>query len=114
MTVVRTIGRRRLVLTIPPSGDPVPISATNIFTPDFDVHFPSANAAASGYIGDSTVDATWIPRVKGTTFSYAHGDGNLGGMRPSLGFNLAKIFVHTGTAGDTCIIEYMEFDKTES
>lgn len=107
--MARTVGRRRVAITIPAGGAAQPISSTNRFTTDFEIHFPSANAAANGFVGDSTVTTSWIPRAKGQTFNFVHGTGTMAGQNPVLGFNLAKIFV-LANVGDTCIVEWMDFD----
>lgn len=113
---VRTIGRRKITVTIPDDGlgspAPIVISATALFPPDFEIHFPTTNTSAVGYLGDSTVDNTWIPRTKGISYSLTHGDGNMDGNHLTVGFNLAKLYVYTGTIGDKCIIEYMAYDKS--
>lgn len=105
--MARTIGRRKITVTI--GAGPTPISPINLFTTDFDFFFPQANGAAFEYIGDSTVDATWIPRRKNVVYNFVHGSGTLDGSQPVVSFNLHKIFV-TGNPGDTCIVEYMAFD----
>ena len=110
---VLTIGKRKITVTIPAGPARVPILATPIFVTDFEIHFPNANVAAVGYIGDVTVDTTWIPRTKGVTYNFVHGTGTLMGTAGQVqSFNLNKIYVVTANAGDTCIVEYLIQEKT--
>ena len=103
--MARTIGRRRITVTIAAGPTATPISASNLFTTDFEIYFNTT----TGYIGDSTVSTAWIPRTGNTPYNFVHGTGTLSGGDPVLGFNLANIYVN-GTAGGTCVVEYMAFD----
>lgn len=112
---VRTISRKKITVTIPAGPARVPISATPIFATDVEIHFPSANVGAVGYVGDVTVDTTWIPRTKGVTYNIVHGTGTLSGPAGQVeSFNLGQLYVLTASAGDTCIVEYMGFTKTNN
>lgn len=108
--MARTIGRRKITVTIAAGPVATPISATNLFTTDFSIHFPTTNAATEGYVGDSTVDTSWIPRAAGSSFNFVHGMGSMDGDSTVTAFNLKKIFVITSTPGDTAIVEYMAYD----
>lgn len=108
--MARTIGRRKVSLVIPNPAVAVPISTITKFATDIEVYFPSTNAASVGYFGDSTVDATWIPRAKGSAFNVVHGEGTMDGDGCVASFNLAKLFVYTASPGDECIVEYMDYD----
>lgn len=105
---IRTIGFRKINLDIPVAGTPVPISETTLFTSEFTVHVPSANSGTNVYIGNYTVDNTWIPRAKGNTFNFTHGEGDL---EETLGFDLSKIYIDVDTGGDDVIIQYLAFDR---
>lgn len=108
---VRTIGRRKITITIPGGAAAQPISEQTLWTTDFEIHFPTANTSANGFIGPAGVDTTYIPRTKGYTFNFTHGTGTMDGEGAVLGFDLAKIYVLSATAGDTCIVEYMYYDN---
>lgn len=104
---IRTIGFRKINLNIPTAGTAVPISADKLFTSEFTVHVPAANSGSNVYIGDATVDSTWIPRAKGNTFNFAHGEGDL---ETTLGYDLNKIYIDVDTSGDDVIVQYLAFD----
>lgn len=109
----QTIGRRKInvaIVSFLGVAIATPISNTNVFATEISFHFPAGNTGANGYIGSADVDATWIPRPKGSSFNLVHGTGTLSGSDPVLGFNLAKLFVLADTS-DTCIVEYMAFDS---
>ena len=114
MATVRTAGRKKITVTIGASATPisnllgVPV---NLYCTDFEVWFPSTNAGTYCYIGNSTVDATWIPRVKQKNYNFVQGTGSIGGTIPEEGFNLGKIYIF-GTQNDTAIVEYMAHDQT--
>lgn len=103
---VKTIGRKKITVTIPLGGAAQKISDTTLFATDIEVFFPSANSSASGYFGDSTVDTTWIPRTKGVPYNFTHGEGTLDARGGVLAFDLSKLYV-LSSVGDTCIVEYM-------
>lgn len=105
---IRTVGRRVIVVTLGAAA--TPISATNLFTTDFEVYFPAANGTAVAYIGSSAVANTWIPRLKEVRYNFVSGTGSLGGTIPEIGFNLATLFILGGN-GDKAIVEYMAYDR---
>lgn len=105
---MRTIGRRKITVVI--GAGATPVSLTNLFVTDFEFHFPAGNVSASGWIGDSTVDATWIPRPKAESVNFVHGTGTMEGGQPVGSINLKNIYVFADPA-DTCIIEYFEYDQ---
>lgn len=108
---MRTIGRRRIVVTIAAGPVATPISATALYTTDFEIYFPAGNTDTVGYIGNSAVTTANIPRTRASTYNFVHGTGTIDGGSPVLGFNLANLYVLTSTAGDTCIVEYMAIDN---
>lgn len=108
---VRTVGLKKVATITIPAGGRAALSSTNIFATDFEIYFPTANVGNVAYVGDSTVDNTWIPRKKDNPYNFVSGTGSLGGTIPELGFNLAKIFV-AGTSGDTAIVQYFWYDRT--
>lgn len=112
MANVRTIGMRKIDVNVTTAGTAVPISATTLFATEFEVHVPNGNAGMNIYVGDSTVDNTWIPRNKGTTNNFSHGTGSLdasGGG--ALAFDLNKIYIDADANGDDAIVQYLAFDN---
>jgi hypothetical protein len=107
----RTVGLRKLNVTVTAPGTPVPCSLTPLFVTDFEVHVKSGNLGANVYIGDETVDNTWIPRAKGTNWNFVHGTGNFIGRDPVLSFDLSKIFVDADGANDSIIVQYYGVDR---
>lgn len=105
-----TIGLRKLSVTVAVAGTQVPISATQLFVTDFEFYVDDGNAGANMYIGDSTVDNTWIPRPKGDAFNFTHGDGTLIGPGGVEAFDLSRIYVDADTGGDTAIVQYFGVD----
>lgn len=110
MANVRTIGMRKITVTVTTAGTQVPISATPLFVTDFEVFPLNANAGASMYVGDSTVDNTWIPRPKNFPVNFIHGHGTLDGDGDVLGFDLSKIYLDGDADGDVAIVQYYAFD----
>lgn len=108
--MARTIGMRKIAVTIAAAGTAQPISATPLFATDFEFFVVSGNVGANGYIGDSTVDNTWIPRAAGQTYNFVHGSGNFLGVDPVVGFDLSKIFIDSDANGDEFIIQYFAGD----
>lgn len=107
----RSVGLRKLDVEVLAPGTPVPLSPTTLFATDFEVFVKSGNAGANVYVGDETVDNTWIPRPKGTTWNFVHGTGNFIGRDPVLGFDLSRIFIDADSAGDEIIVQYYGVDR---
>ncbi len=105
------ITRKKLTVTIASGPAATKISSTRILTPDFTVYFPSGNTGAVGYVGNSALDNTWIPRPKATIFNFIHGTGNILGDDQVVAFDLSRIYVLTSTANDTCIVEYQVYEQ---
>jgi len=105
-----TVGMRKLSVTVSLAGTQVPISATQLFVTDFEVYVNDSNAGANMYIGDSTVDNTWIPRPKGETINFTHGDGTLIGPAGVEAFDLSRIYLDADAANDNAIIQYFGVD----
>lgn len=104
--MARTVNFKTITVTVSTAGDAAQISASRIFASDFEVYVKSGNTGAAMYVGDSTVDNTWIPRVRGGTFGFTQGDGDIG---RSLAFDLSKIYVDADSNGDECIVQYRAF-----
>lgn len=108
---VRTVGRRKIEVTLL-AASAVAISPTiGKWTPDFSVYFPSGNSGAVAYIGDSGVDNSWIPYPKEKVINYVSGTGSMGGTIPELAFDLGKIYIQGGADNDIAIVEYMYYDN---
>ncbi len=110
---VRTVGLRKIDVVVAAAGTAVPISPTRLFVTDFTVHIKNANAGANIYIGDSTVDNTWIPWAKGSTINFTHGDGTYLGCYSRLGFDLSRIFIDGDANDDAVIVQYIAGDEGE-
>lgn len=105
----RTIGLAKLTATVAAAGTAVPLSATDLYTTDIEIFCKSANVG-NIYIGDSTVDNTWIPRAPGSDTNITTGSGSMASRSAELGFNLKNIYINAGTNGDGVIVEYMVFN----
>lgn len=110
MANVRTIGMRRIVVPVATAGTQVPISSTTLYTTDFEVFPLNANVGANMYVGNSSVDNTWIPRPKNQPVNFVHGTGTLDGADPVLGFDLNKIYLDGDSNGDTAVVQYFAVD----
>lgn len=111
MANTTTYGMRRITCTVTSAGTRVPISPTSLFTTDFEVHVAAGNVGANMYIGNITVDNSWIPRAKGTTRNFTSGQAILIGMNQDVGFDLNKIYLDADANGDVAIIQYFAQDK---
>jgi hypothetical protein len=102
-----SLSRKRIPLVLTDANTNYPISDSGIVTTEFEVYIPQAKGGTI-YIGDSTLDATWIPRDAGI-WNYVSGNGNMTGYSAPIGFDLSKWFIRSTVAGDTVIIEYAAF-----
>jgi len=109
----RTIGLRKIAITITQAGLRQPLAQENIFVTDFEVYVKSGNSGANMYVGDKTVANTWIPRAKGTTTNFVHGTGNYLGADSVVAFNLKNIYMDADTTGDQAIIQYYAGEREE-
>ena len=86
------------------------ISSSPVFTSKIYVHVPSGDTGPV-YLGDETVDATWIPMAKasgagkedGTYIFTASEDA---GQSEGDYFNLSKLYLFSASA-DSVIVEYL-------
>lgn len=111
MANVRTIGMRRTAVTVVAAGTPVPISATTLFATDFEVFPLNANVGNNMYIGNSSVNNTWIPRPKNQPVNFVHGTGVIDGANMVIGFDLSKIYLDADSNGDIAIVQYFALDN---
>jgi hypothetical protein len=107
--MARAIGRKKILVTLTDAATNYPISTGTLITSDFEVYVPVGNGGPCVYIGDSTLDATWIPRTSGSRVNYVSGDGSMAGPSAPLAFDLSKFYVRGSVAGDTVIVEYAAF-----
>lgn len=107
----RTINFRKITLIAPAPGQRVPLSDKTIYATDFEVYVVAANSGAASYIGDKTVDNTWIPRLKGTSYNFTHGSGEHLGREPKLAFDLSRVFFTSDALGDQIIVQYLAGDR---
>lgn len=110
MANVTTAGMRMIRVTVPVAGNRVPISPTTLFVTDFELHPLTANAGANMYIGNVTVSNQWIPRPKGLSVNFTHGEGALFGPNAVQGFDLAKIFLDADANGDIAVVQFVAED----
>ena len=109
-----TIGRKKITVVAALAGVPQKFTNTPIpaYPTDFTVYVVSGNLGANVYIGDKTVDSTWIPRPKGSIVNFVHGSGNMMGHDEIVGFDFSNWYFIGEGNGDTIVIEYMCRDKT--
>ncbi len=110
-SITRTVGLRKIEITITAAGIAQPLTAQTLFVTDFELYVDTNNSGASMYIGNKDVDTTWIPRAKNTMWNFVHGTGNFIGRDPVLAFDLSKIYLLSGTLGDRAVIQYYGVDK---
>lgn len=101
--MARSIGFKKISIDIPMAGQRVPLSATSIKVPWFELYCASTNGG-SIYLGDSTVNSTWIPRAASSNLTFTA--SNRGDLTEGDWFDLSKIYVTCATAGDDVIIVY--------
>lgn len=104
-SIIRTLNFKHIALTLTGSAQALTASA-DTFTTEFELYCGAANVG-SVFLGDSTVDNTWIPRDKGTRTNFKPED--IGGEPKA--FDLSKLFV-TGTLNDTIVIQYRVIAST--
>ncbi len=97
---------KKIEVTIPTAGTAVPLSATPIYTTDFELHAPATNVGPV-YFGGTAVNNTWIPRAPGSTVNFSSGSGALRGVNSELGFDLSKLFVDADNNGNKVIVQYL-------
>lgn len=110
MANVRTIGMRKINVTVTTAGTRVPISSTTLFATDFEVFPLNANAGANMYVGNVTVDNTWIPRPKNFPVNFVHGTGVFSGEDQVMAFDLSKIYLDSDSNGDIARVQYLTID----
>jgi hypothetical protein len=103
MGVSRTIGIKKLDVAVVVPGTPVPLSTDRLFVTDFEIYV----VANTIYLGDDTVNNTWIPRFPGTYHQFKHGDGEFIGLGGNVGFDFSKLFLDGTNPGDSIIIQYI-------
>lgn len=104
----RPIGMRKVLVTVATAGTAVQISSSEIMTPFIEVYVPSGNTGAV-YIGDLTVDSTWIPRSAGSIYRFSaseRGDVTKGDY-----FDLSLVYIDAANSADTAIVQYLLADK---
>lgn len=106
---VVSIGKQSVTVTT--AGTAVPVLITSDpnhlyrYCPDFIVY--NNNSTGNIYVGDDTVDDTWIPIAPGTSLQVTHGTGSLTGEDPMYGFDLSKIYVDSDDDGATAIVQFV-------
>lgn len=111
MAKARTIGFRKIRVTVAVAGTAVPISENPLFVSDFEIFPLAANTGANSYVGNSEVDNTWIPRPKGEAVNFVHGTGNFIGRDAVVGIDLSRIYVDSDSNGDVVIVQYFAGDR---
>lgn len=81
------------------------ISATPKFAQQIELCVPSGSTGPV-YMGDNTVDATWIPRASGSVTAFTSSSG--GDFIKGPFFDLSKIYLFSATGGDTAIVSYID------
>jgi len=114
---VRTMGRKKVTITLSTTVPAPIIDITGIhkedrLITDFEIYFPTSNVGLYGYVGNSTVDNTWIPRVKTLPYNFVSGTGSMGGQNVELAFNASNWYVLGSQNGDVAIVEYMVYERT--
>jgi len=108
------VGFRSIVVTIATAGTAVPITTERIHTTWFELHVPSGNTG-SVFIGDKTVDDTWIGRNKASgaddedgTYLFTIEGSNLASGDY---FDLSQVYLDADTSGDTAIVQYVRAES---
>jgi len=105
--MVKTMGLRRIFITLAQALVAQKISNDTLYTTDFEIYAVGSNGGDIA-IGDSTVDiSTWITLAAGEKKNYVHGTGNMGGSDPVLAFDLSKLYVVGRDVGDEIIVQYI-------
>ncbi len=97
------INFERIQVTIAQASVAQRITNEVIFTQQIEVHVKTGSTGPA-YIGDSGVDATWIPRATGTTTTFTSSSG--GDVVKGAFFDLSKLYLLSATAGDVVVIQY--------
>ena len=79
------------------------LSATSLLVTDFEMQPDTGNTGSYMYIGDSSVDNTYIGRAKGSITNFTVGNSNPV-TQPSM--DLSKWYVAGDNAADVAIIQY--------
>lgn len=108
---VNTVGMRKIEIQVIAAGVRRPISPVTLFVTDFEFHPKANNVGANMYIGNNTVDNTWIPRAAGLSVNFTHGDGTWIGEDQKTSIDLNKVFVDGDANGDTAIVQFFATDK---
>ena len=101
----RIINFNFFIKTIGASNTSEALNATSIYTTEFELYFPTGNAAVV-YFGASNISANAIPRTAGSIVAF-NAENIMGEPRH---FNLNEIYVY-GTAGDTVRVQYRTIDS---
>ena len=89
------------------AGTPQVLSATEIFTPNFEVYAPSANAGANIYITRSTAGGAQRPIPRGSAWSPP--DTSLKGTSGM--YDLSEIYFDGDTTNDDIVITYVTISR---
>ena len=111
-----TLGKKDVTVTtagtavaILDSGD---ADYANRKTPDVIIY--NNNATGDIYVGDSTVDDTFVPIAPGNSFSLTHGTGSMGTFLSAdseLVFDLSELYIDADTDGMTAIVQYTKIKE---
>jgi len=92
-----------ITVTVTSAGTAVQVSSTDIYVNEFTAY--NASETSSVYIGDSTVDNTWVPQDKfDGAVTHTAEEGNFGDGNA---YNLRDVFVDGDSNGDVCRIRYV-------
>jgi hypothetical protein len=97
------------VITITNANQLYPLSSTALSVNDFDIFVVSSNSGASVVLGSSLTMTTSnaIPLLKNSVTNFTSGTGK---PYQDEYFDLNKIYVTSGTAGDAVMIRYKILD----
>jgi len=98
------VGLKTITVTL--GADAKPISNTPIKVPFIEIHNKTGNSSC--FVGDSTVDSTWVPIAAGATKSYTASE--ISASTKGDYFDLSKMYV-AGTAADDVIFQYLQVES---
>jgi len=101
----KTVNFEKITVTVTTAGTQVPImsSGVNRYVKSFSVYAPTGNTGTNIYLGNSSVDNTWIPIAKGAINSKTL---DAESITEGFMYDLTKIYIDADSNGDTAIVVY--------
>lgn len=99
---------KKLSVSVAAAGTQVPLTTDKIKTPFFEIIMLNASAATNFYIGDSTVDSNWIPRVKNQPYAFTSAPES---PMSNVEFDLSKIWVDADNTA-SFVVQYLKMAES--